>query len=433
MDAELPKLTRADIERFVSVIRWNSDGSAIIECPSGKPHHLEGSPPKLWITPIPHCYCFHESCRQDVAELNSELAGMAQSFDIEEAKESPEAKALRQRLARLQRTAMAMPLPFRERSVSDWERLSPVDLSEFPVETQFSAFVGMLYPPDALIWTGEKYESGERATLNFRTAEEWAKRGDPYGQLISLFSFQSSVKITGQRQRKFVERRLFDVLESDTVDLPAFSRVVQWREKFTKLRALVLTGGKLDGSLTSVHAFFDPARWPMPKGQPPGSKEFVCEGKRFYVESPSIEHIEMRERDHEELMERWGRPPRKAPYPWKGSRQRKERWIEELIAPRRKQKNGHRVTELGLRWRSAFLKLREKRRAGEEAYRAWATKHLELNAILTGMGCDRAMLNSNLTARCPGVERLADDGTASGRFQRLIYLNPCNYERKYHT
>ena len=42
---------------------------------------------------------------------------------------------------------------------------------------------------------------------------------------------------------------------------------------------------------------------------------------------------------------------------------------------------------------------------------------------LDGLGCDPQALSS-LTARLPGVERLDRDGQPTGRWQRLLYLDP---------
>lgn len=48
----------------------------------------------------------------------------------------------------------------------------------------------------------------------------------------------------------------------------------------------------------------------------------------------------------------------------------------------------------------------------------------ELYAILRGLGCDPNMFRRCSTARLPGVQRLDEEGQATGRWQRLVYLNP---------
>lgn len=59
--------------------------------------------------------------------------------------------------------------------------------------------------------------------------------------------------------------------------------------------------------------------------------------------------------------------------------------------------------------------------------RAWKLhfqRRLELLALMEGLGCDPAMFRLASIARLPGCERIDSDGDRTGRWQRLLYLDP---------
>lgn len=64
-----------------------------------------------------------------------------------------------------------------------------------------------------------------------------------------------------------------------------------------------------------------------------------------------------------------------------------------------------------------FLRTRYRRKCDD-------AEHFENLAVLTGLGCDPKMFGMASTTRMPGCERLDDEGNPTGRWQRLVYLNP---------
>ena len=51
-------------------------------------------------------------------------------------------------------------------------------------------------------------------------------------------------------------------------------------------------------------------------------------------------------------------------------------------------------------------------------------QHRETLAVLRGLGCDDGMFGRASTTRMPGCERMDDDGSPTGKLQRLVFLAP---------
>jgi len=367
---------RKEVERWVEVIRWLDGERAVVRCP-GDHHEADGSPPMIFMGSSPYVHCFHDSCASWCASTNRELAslfGENPELEREPTPEEKRAAEFKKRCYRLKETARHQLLPtLKPVDPVGWLDSSPVNV-QVPVHEQFALFMG-LFPGDDIIWTGERNESGEASVCAFRMARQWIERGRPYGQLVSVFNFKPDVLSNGLRQAKYTHLRRFLILESDDLDLPQFGGVITWMKQFSRLRALVLTGGKLDKPITSVHAYFEPPSWPYP-WEPLEFQSFDWAGK----------HI-----DIHELAEN-GRYYRDDPA---FARREKSAWRSGKIA------------RIEWQWKLT----------------AWRHKYVELLSILEGLACDGKMLRSNLTARCPGVERRDEHGRPTGRWQELIYLD----------
>jgi len=115
-----------------------------------------------------------------------------------------------------------------------------------------------LFKSDDVVWIGQKkYESAnenhspewiQHCRTRFRSASEWLNQNDCPGILICPNPFKP---VSHSRRDGEVLSRRFLVLESDTLSKDQVCAVFKWAEQFTKLRAIVDTGGK------SLHGWFD--------------------------------------------------------------------------------------------------------------------------------------------------------------------------------
>ena len=115
-----------------------------------------------------------------------------------------------------------------------------------------------LFKPDDVVWIGTKKNDSANAThppewiqfckTRFRSASGWLKEKECPGILTCPNTFKPG---SHSRRDSEVLSRRFLVLESDTLDKNKVCAVFRWTEQFTKLRAIVDTGGK------SLHGWYE--------------------------------------------------------------------------------------------------------------------------------------------------------------------------------
>jgi hypothetical protein len=330
-----------------------------VRCPGAELHTHPGEEATVFLRgAVPTLFCFHQSCRSEVEAINHALwASLGDLPELEKAEPTPEELAegeFKKRLRQLEWIARNRVLPALEKvPIETWAEISPFPVSDIPVRDQWRPFLSGLFPPEALIWIGEKYDSGEGAVDHFHTVQEWLDSYTPYGQLVSLCPYKRGARRTGQRRKRWISRHLYLVVECDRLGYEEAGGIARWAQKFMRLRAVIDTGGK------SLHCVFEPMPFPwasLPK-------------------EPLV------------------RPVTPSPGPYTEYLRRKRAWERK------------RDEALADHWR----------------------KERELTAILTGFGCDPAMLRSNVMTRLPGQARLDDDGAPTGRMQRLLYLDPVDH------
>jgi hypothetical protein len=359
------------ISRHLDVISWH-DNFARVKCPSGKAHddcvvyYSSG-----------FVHDFHETCQSDRQQISAELGAAIgddpQSKNLSsQTKPDPVARKYFRRLHIIEETARRYLLPtLPEVPVEYWLQNSPVPVKGLSDREQFLAFIKGIFctvsplRSQYLVWTGELHESGtDESSINFKTAREWLQKGHPYGQFISVCCFKNAEG--GLRTRTNELLRFCSLVESDILTLEKFGGVVQYIAKYFPLRALILTGGR------SIHALFDWFWFRAPRGP---RLQFEFKGKAYNLDN--YEQFPRGDLEFEKVCDR--------------------AWKEH-----RKAKKQHARIE-----HQQFLKWREFIR------------------ILRGLGCDPQVLANGMICRCPGVERRdKETGAPTGRFQRLVYLNP---------
>jgi hypothetical protein len=385
---------RQIVDGVVDVRHWRS-GFAECVCPS-----CDRTDAALFCDGrFPIVYCFSTGCAAHNATINAELISRTKQFVGESGikiRLTPEEKAqieFRRNIKILETKAKHLMLPqlLRGKPVAkaSWLDVSPYPLISIPVEQHWKALLSGLFmwedyrpacsapgggvlveyvPP--LIWIGELYETGgPEYYINFKTVAEWLAKPRPYGPQISVCSFKDylfkgngvlSMANHGSRTKEWVKRKDYFVAESDLISPEEFGLVIKWIQLFATIRAIVDTGNK------SLHCWFDMPSSPKPTAPP--APPYVCE---------SLLCWESRARgDNNRLWKEW-----------------KTKYKAEIARDE---------------WAA-----RQSFRRREEFY-----------AILRGLGCDGKMFGLASTARLPGVERMDQTGSPTGRWQRLLYLNP---------
>jgi len=349
---------------------WHGE-YAECQCPLGHDAHVYID--RTW----PHLHCLHERCESEVRDVNNamrEAAACLPEAPVRLIKTPAEkaAEAFKLRLRRLERYAHEYTLPALRRTpipVEHWTRTSPFPVDQYPVEEHWLLYLGTLYPPKSLVWAGELHESGRAYRRSFRGPLQWLREPEPPGQFVSVFTF-GGIWESGERSLKNTDKRVLQVLESDTESRETFGAVIKYAQKFMRLRAVVDTGGK------SLHAAFDPFE------------------KKWVQFPPQPQH---------EIYQ-------KMPCGLPGS---DGYYIATFTNPNYASESAAWEAKYGSAWK-AFWRQQD----------LFSDRRMELNAILAGLGCDKQMLTTALTTRLPGHPRLDEEGIETGRFQQLLYLDP---------
>lgn len=228
-------LRRRTAETMLGPIEWSADflegwctcpGAAMHTSPSRRRHTV------VYVAGAPTVRCVHTSCRPAVDDFNRKLRGeigraergqdpswRPDPAEVERQRAErvlrAEAEAKEARLVETAGKALEKILTRWQWCEADaWEE-SPIRL-DGPPEADHRLLLHYLYDPGAVLWCGERHESGQsQHKANFRTAAEWSAISSAPAPLIcpSLFSTD-----TFSRSAEAVEESPFLVLEADAID-----------------------------------------------------------------------------------------------------------------------------------------------------------------------------------------------------------------------
>ena len=364
---------RRVVAQFVNITRWPS-----CACPSGRPHK---SVRVLFKDGLPYVHCFHPSCAADRATVNAQIADAFRALSPEQQKlcrtpVTPEERwLLRQKREaldiakhRLLPDLLKNPVP-----PEYWLNHSPFPVAEVPLERQWKLFVKAMYGEETEdIWIGNLPEA--QVLADFKSPYLWLCKKLPFGSHISTCTFRLkttlSLKTSGEiriersgtRSKAFMKWKAFDILEVDPDKKTRQTANEAYQQGGAVARWVQSTGQKL-------YAVVDT-----------GGKSLHFWFAHYMMQMPT--------------------EPRCPAGPYL------DNW---------KHNPDYRATA----WRE-YERLQRKYK--EAASRAFHDRE-RWYAGLKGLGCDPQALTS-LTARLPGVERLDKDGQPTGRWQRLLYLDP---------
>jgi hypothetical protein len=261
-------------------IDWQSDVHGLCHCPGEAAHtsHTRLRDTTVFIDGVPTIFCWHSSCvayrdeanrklrRAILGESGFQVAPMSGSTSGTNMtklviQKDPETEIL-DRLKTIAESNKQRYLTHYNWDPADMCEESPIRLDT--PEEQYQAFLSLFHDADN-IWIGDITDSG-RHPQNFRLKEEWAKLSLPIGQFTTGAVF---VPGTISRSNEKVDKRLYLVVESDTLTKPQMGAVFQlMRDLFRmKLYAVINTGGK------SLHGWFEM----------PDKKEWENQLKAFLV------------------------------------------------------------------------------------------------------------------------------------------------------
>ncbi len=361
------------VAQFVNITRWPS-----CDCPSGQPHK---SVRVLFNNGLPYVHCFHPSCAADRATVNAQITDAFRTLSPEQQKNCRTPETSEERLLlnqkrqaydiakhRLLPDLLKNPVP-----PEHWLKCSPFPVAIVPNSRQWKLFVKAMYGVENDdIWIGNLPEA--QVLADFKTPYLWWKQKLPFGSHISTCTFKLKttlsreasgdirIRSSGTRSKAFMKRKLFDILEVDPDEKSGQTSDEAYRQGGAVARWVQSTGQKL-------YAVVDT-----------GNKSLHFWFPHYMMEIP--------------------REPRCPAGPY----------LEDY-----KRNPAYRASA----WRQyerLMLKHKKVRRRAFNDRERWY-------AGLRGLGCDPQAITS-LTARLPGVERLDKDGQPTGRWQRLLYLDP---------
>ncbi len=246
------------VEDLVEVRRWLTPTQAQCRCPLG--HEA-----LLYLDGVPTLNCFHQKCKAQVQELNTELREQFEELRASDPDSHPapvvidEAYVRRlQKLRAISVNAQRYMLPMILGSPvqrEEWLERSPAQLGDDTRDDW--RHIMSLFKPSDVVWCGCPTDSGsEEHQRNFRTSANWLQMERCPGPLVCAATFLDG---SYQRTAKRVRDWEFLIVESDHLDYAQQGALIQHLARTLKLVAIVCTGGK------SLHAWFIVPKWNFEK------------------------------------------------------------------------------------------------------------------------------------------------------------------------
>ena len=258
--------------KLLGEIDWQDETTGFLKCP-GEDLHTTKSTKKdcrVSIDGAPTIYCLHQSCTAVVAEKNKILRREIGSSESGSSYNAPQknfdrliqTRRLAARAEALKEMLLSPSSPFA------WPVSEIINGSTLkcrpPSDQAYLLF--SLFDPDAIVWNGEVWESGQpQHGLRFRPVREWKAEASSLMRLLDLpipfgpFIVPSRFKAgsTARTKENLIEP-CFLVVESDVLMPDEFGAILRWlnQELDMHLYAVISTGGK------SLHGWF---KYPPPE------------------------------------------------------------------------------------------------------------------------------------------------------------------------
>lgn len=359
------------VTRYLTVLR-TLDERLIVECPGWQLHTKPGREADVKVLGgRPVLKCFHTSCEAEVTAVNRELWAELDELPLEERPQQTleekialeKEKKLRRQLRELNWSAKHRLLPKLSKvSPEEWLKHSPCPLAEVTQEEQAKLFLQALYRQKFNYdWEYQHLWIGER----------WESGPDFTGNFRTVADWLKVKYPLGPQVSTWLfHRRVLDTGE---------------RKRANALRKLFLV-------LDCDHLDYETQG---------GVIEWVANAKHLCLRLRAIVDT-----GGKSLHSWFSLPPEPPPWP-----ERELDFEGDLLSATRP------IPGACLRNQVREQRWLEKVQRHEQELR-------KLYAVLEGLDADPKMLKSSLTARLPGMERFNEEGNPTGRWQRLIYLDP---------
>jgi len=254
---------RAITELIIGAVAWETETQGYCTCP-GEPSHKDC---KVFLDKVPTVFCFHTtSCKPQVDATNLALrrvlsggCGTRPPLTAAQRREWQRRDAEKRKKMEMAASAtrgLPIVLDVWKTSVDLMRKRSPSPIPSNPVE-HFHALLS-LFPSEDVIWVGDTYSSCSddateyekvRCRGFFRTVGEWSKLSAAPANFTCPSVFKTGSHSRSQANALF---RCFLVVESDVHSKDEMCAILEWLQKWMRLRAVVDTGGK------SLHGWFEP-------------------------------------------------------------------------------------------------------------------------------------------------------------------------------
>lgn len=225
------------VETELGDIDWIDSDTGFISCPGLTMHSSKDGYKdcRVKIDGIPTVYCVHESCKDEVDEVNRKLRSAMEVHGVlgfleEDSNVIPKIVKGRDahRLTELGEKLLPSILVSHKMTLEELTTASPVAIPEDLTE-QFRAYMQVI-PGNASIWLGKFYDSGQPEHIeNFKSGNLlsfWTPDDLPF---ICPTDFKAG---SYARKSENVERRIFMVVELDRID-PEVNRKLNNNETLT--------------------------------------------------------------------------------------------------------------------------------------------------------------------------------------------------------
>ena len=250
-------------------VDWQDETTGYLDCPGQDLHTTPDGPKdcRIKIDGAPTISCFHQSCSEEIDDVNQQLRAAIFSADSSSVETKSCAKTLssssrlmRSRPVKNDETAglklaakmgLAQILTAFPAPVESWTVNSPVKILAGPSD-HWRQLITTLFHPEDVLWIGrevwELSSNDARFAIKFRRACDWLAVKICPGKFTCPSIFTNGAH---SRSNANVVRRAYLVVESDLLSKAEVGAVFSWIRQFLTLRAIVDTAGK------SLHGWFD--------------------------------------------------------------------------------------------------------------------------------------------------------------------------------
>lgn len=264
-----PPTIQQIVERYLPGVEWMDQLRGRAKCPGHHLHTVRSHRNDCWvyINGVPTVTCLHNSCRAEVAEVNSKIRtawGLYQPPMDEKVLQEAKARTAK-RYALEEKAKASLPVILREYkwNVEDIEAESQ---GFYPVGGQTGMFLERMFKLDDVIWVGEPETTGSQLyRTHFQPMREWYWLNESHGTHWHFTCASTFKPGTFSRSNINVQETKFLVVEGDSIlgdiqddenytkNKNACGGLFNWLRTSVKLelRAVV------DAGRRSLHAWYD--------------------------------------------------------------------------------------------------------------------------------------------------------------------------------